>query len=469
MALVLKDRVKETTTSTGTGTITLAGAVSGFQSFSVVGNANVTYYAIVGQSPSTEWEVGIGTYTSSGTTLSRDTVLESSNSGSLVNFSAGTKDVFVTYPAEYAVVASNNFGTSGQVLTSNGANVAATFQTAAGGLTGFTAAESTASPNGTVYVDSLTASAASTNADVAFVAKGTGATLAQVPTSTFAGGDKRGTYATDFQKARSFASQVASGNYSGILAGSSNTASADYSFVGGGSNNTASGTNAAVIGGFIGTAFGSYASVVGGTSNTSNGQSAGVFAGESNSANASQAVAFGGSFATSNGTSSAVLGGQYGSARVISGYVVFPASNSPIEAKSGVQQTAVLVLGAQTTNATATALKSNAFSLGTSNQVILPNNSAYYFRGSITAGVTGAGNSAMWSFEGGIKRGANAASTVLVGTPVVNLVAQDAGASSWIVALSADTTNGGLAVTVTGQAATTIRWVCKVETTEMTF
>jgi hypothetical protein len=133
MALVLKDRVKETTTSTGTGTITLAGAVSGFQSFSVVGNANVTYYAIVGQSPSTEWEVGIGTYTSSGTTLSRDTVLESSNSGSLVTFSAGTKDVFVTYPAEYAVVASNNFGTAGQVLTSNGPNVAATFQAAGGG------------------------------------------------------------------------------------------------------------------------------------------------------------------------------------------------------------------------------------------------------------------------------------------------------------------------------------------------
>lgn len=99
MALVLKDRVKETTTTTGTGTITLAGASTGYQSFSVIGNANTTYYAIVG---GTEWEVGIGTYTSSGTTLSRDTVLESSNSGSLVSFSAGSKDVFVTYPAELA-------------------------------------------------------------------------------------------------------------------------------------------------------------------------------------------------------------------------------------------------------------------------------------------------------------------------------------------------------------------------------
>ena len=98
MALVVKDRVRETTTTTGTGTVTLAGAVTGFQSFSAIGNGNTTFYTIAGQGTS-EWEVGIGTYTSAGTTLSRTTVLASSNSGSLVNFSAGTKDVFVTYPA----------------------------------------------------------------------------------------------------------------------------------------------------------------------------------------------------------------------------------------------------------------------------------------------------------------------------------------------------------------------------------
>jgi len=102
MALVLADRVRETTTTTGTGTITLAGAVTGYQSFSVVGNGNTTYYTIAGQGTA-EWEVGIGTYTSSGTTLARTTVLASSNSGSLVSFSAGTKDVFVTYPAGRSV------------------------------------------------------------------------------------------------------------------------------------------------------------------------------------------------------------------------------------------------------------------------------------------------------------------------------------------------------------------------------
>ena len=106
MALVVKDRVRETTTTTGTGTITLGGAATGFQSFSVIGNANTTFYTIQ-LANSNEWEVGVGTYTSSGTTLSRDTILESSNGGTAVNFSAGTKDVFVTYPAEKAIYLGN--------------------------------------------------------------------------------------------------------------------------------------------------------------------------------------------------------------------------------------------------------------------------------------------------------------------------------------------------------------------------
>jgi hypothetical protein len=116
MALVLKDRVKETSTTTGTGTFTLAGAATGFQSFSVIGNGNITYYCIVDSAAGT-WEVGIGTYTSSGTTLSRDTVLESSNSGSKVNFGAGSKDVFVTYPAERAVIGGNGLIQNSATIT----------------------------------------------------------------------------------------------------------------------------------------------------------------------------------------------------------------------------------------------------------------------------------------------------------------------------------------------------------------
>lgn len=106
MALVIKDRVKETTTTTGTGSLTLGGAATGFQAFSVIGDGNSTYYA-VSYLDSSEWEVGIGTYTASGTTLSRDTILASSNAGAAVNLSAGEKDVYVVYPADKAVISSD--------------------------------------------------------------------------------------------------------------------------------------------------------------------------------------------------------------------------------------------------------------------------------------------------------------------------------------------------------------------------
>ena len=113
MALVVKDRVRENSTTTGTGTLTLTGAVSGFQTFSsAIGNTETTYYAIVNN---TEWEIGIGTVGAG--TLTRDTVLESSNGGTKVNLSAGTKDVFCTYPAEKAVYKDENDVLSGVTIT----------------------------------------------------------------------------------------------------------------------------------------------------------------------------------------------------------------------------------------------------------------------------------------------------------------------------------------------------------------
>lgn len=107
MALVLKDRVKEQSTTTGTGTLTLSGAFDGYQAFSVIGNGNGTYYTIYDPA-SGDWEVGYGTYTASGTTLSRTFVYDSSNSGNLVNFAAGTKEVFCTYPSEQAIYQETN-------------------------------------------------------------------------------------------------------------------------------------------------------------------------------------------------------------------------------------------------------------------------------------------------------------------------------------------------------------------------
>ena len=130
MAFVLADRVKETSTTTGTGTITLAGAQTGYQPFSAIGNGNTTYYTIALQGGS-EWEVGIGTYTSSGTTLSRDTVLASSNSGSAVNFSSGTKDVWCDYPAKRAVV-----GGEGYIENAATVNTSSTLNTGNNAISG---------------------------------------------------------------------------------------------------------------------------------------------------------------------------------------------------------------------------------------------------------------------------------------------------------------------------------------------
>ena len=102
MALIQADRVKETASAPGTGAVTLLGAVTGFQQFSaVMTTSDVCYYTIADQSGS-NWEVGIGTY-SGVNTLTRTTILASSNSGSVVNFTSGTQDVFITYPALTAV------------------------------------------------------------------------------------------------------------------------------------------------------------------------------------------------------------------------------------------------------------------------------------------------------------------------------------------------------------------------------
>jgi hypothetical protein len=268
---------------------------------------------------------------------------------------------------------------------------------------------------------------------------------------------------------------IGGGGYGGTTSGGtgSNRATGDWSTVVGGSGNLASGSNSFIGGGGyqIGngnTASGFGASIVGGYQNTASGFTTAIVGGNGNTATGNYSVA-GGNNNQSNGANSVIAGGQYGTARGLIGYYVFPACQFPIAAVNGVSQGAMVILGKETTNATATVLTSDGAAASGVNQVILPNNSAYYFKGSVIANVTGAANGASWSFEGAIMRGANAASTVLIGTPAINRVAATAGATAWVIALTADTTNGGLAVTVTGAASTTIRWVASVNTVEVTF
>jgi len=135
MALVVKDRVKETTTSTGTGAITLGGAADNFVTFSsVLSDTDTTYYAIVDDG-NDDFEVGLGTYASGGNTLTRTTVLASSNAGSAVNLQAGEKNVFITYPADKSVYLDASGNVASVTITSADINGGTIDGTTIGGTT----------------------------------------------------------------------------------------------------------------------------------------------------------------------------------------------------------------------------------------------------------------------------------------------------------------------------------------------
>jgi len=202
--------------------------------------------------------------------------------------------------------------------------------------------------------------------------------------------------------------------------------------------------------------------------NIASGSISTIVGGYNNQSTAFGSFVGGGATHLANAQYSTISGGVNGTARSINGYCVFSAHNNPIANASGVQQAALLILGTQTTDATATALRSDSSAASGTNQVILPNNSAYFFTGEVVSGVTGGGDTKGWTIEGVIKRGANAAATTLVGVTVMSSYA-DLGAATWTIAVTADTTNGGLRVTFTGQASTTIRTVCQIRTTEMTY
>lgn len=208
MPLVLADRVKETTTTTGTGTVTLLGAVTGYQSFSAVGNANTTYYCIAGQT-GTEWEVGIGTYTSSGTTLARNTVLTSSNSNTLVNFSAGTKDVFVTYPAGRSIYSDGTtlVATNSSILpVSSGGSGAST-------LTGYVKGNGTSAFTASASIPNSDTTATSANTASAIVARdASGNFSAGTITATLSGNASTATSATSATSAGSVTNSVTFNN-----------------------------------------------------------------------------------------------------------------------------------------------------------------------------------------------------------------------------------------------------------------
>ena len=348
---------------------------------------------------------------------------------------------------------------AGQVLTGTGVTAGTYIVSGSGSTWTVSTSQTVASTTitGTAYTLTLS-QAATTAAGVTLsfytphgVVVGGGNNQATGAYSFIGGGGDAGTAANR---------NVASGDWSVVCGGTKNTASGLQSAVLSGSNNIASGVGSVICGG------GAY-DLYSYSPNISSGQSSFVGAGWGNNCSGFGSAIVGGSNNVSSGLYTSVVGGSYGTTRGLIGCIAFPAGN--FSTTTGGAQAALLVLNAITTNATATVLTSTGSAASTTNQVILPNNSAYYFKGSVIAGVTGAGNTKAWTLEGAIKRGAGVGTTAIVGTVTTTIVAADAGASTWTVTATADTTNGGLAITVTGQASTTIRWVAKAETAEMTF
>jgi hypothetical protein len=274
-----------------------------------------------------------------------------------------------------------------------------------GGVTGFTTALNTAAPNGSNNVSSITASGGTANQYVAIVPKGNSGIIGNIPDSTATGGNVRGAYAIDFQFQRSTAAQVASGTSSIILGGSDNTASNIRSMVLGGTGNSITAIEATAV------------------------------------------------------------GGTYGKDRGLAFAIVRGSGNAT---SSGSNQYRKVLLSLETTNATTAKAVSDTNAVGSTNQLNLEDGTAFAFRVQIIASVkTSGGNAKAWTITGAIKRGAGVGTTVLVGTPTVNVDAADAGASSWTVTATADTTNGALSINCTGQASTNIRWNCVVDSSEV--
>ena len=341
----------------------------------------------------------------------------------------------------------------------------------AGGLTKFTEAEATTSPNNTVYVDSLTAAGSTTNVDVAIVPKGTGAFTLAIPDSGVNGGNKRGANAIDLQTSRGSATQVASGLYS-VTAGYGNTASNNMS-VALGRQNVSSGPGGSFSAGDTNTSSAT-SSIALGASNTSS-AFASIAAGSGNSASNNYAVSLG-YFNTSSGISSVSVGNintssgdysfSYGSYAHTFGIYGRKSYASGRESTTGDAQTSKFILHERTTDATATTLTTNSSAASTTNQVILQNQNAFSFKGTIIGKQSGSTNASVWDVDGFIVRGANAAATTL-NVSNVTLVQNT---PAWgTPTLAADTTNGGLRVQVTGAAATNIQWTAVIETTEVIY
>ena len=433
---VLKNRAKMSTSTTGTGTITLGSAEDGYQTFADAGvaNADVVRYVIEDGS---NFEIGTGTYTSSGTTLSR-TVSESSNSDAAINLS-GSATVFIGATAEDipALYAEND--------------VSATAPSAAGDNS-VAIGSNASTPSGITGAHSISIGLNAFARNQFNVAIGRGAEAGNpVNSGSYSGAFGYNSLA---YKQRSIALGTSrSGGDDSLAAAITNNTS---SYGAAGANSIAMGQNAYS---------GGSGAISLGTNSLANGLRSYSFGGTSSG---DYSIAFGG---TASGTVAVSLkGGTASGERSLA--VGFRSSATKYGQKAfasgrfatdGDAQGSIFILRADTTDATATVLTTNNSTASTDNQIVAASDTCITFDGTITAMQNGAQAYASWRIEGllvndgGTTTLANSATTVI------------SNADGWGMALSADNTNNALAITCTGEAAHNIRWVANIRTTECTF
>lgn len=433
--VTLVNRAKMGTATTGTGTITLGSAETGYQSFADAGvtNGQVVRYVIEDGS---DWEIGSGTYTASGTTLSR-TVSESSNADAALNLT-GNAVVFIT------AAAGDIF--QGELFAENPSSPTAPSATGANA----------------VAIGSASVSSNSQSIAIGF--------------NTLASGSGSTTFGRYSQATGNY-SYAAGGALSSPITAASSYSSAIGSNSGSNGSKTVTGAGAMALGGSYASGTDSFAAAIANNTSSYGATSANSIAiGYQAKAGPSTFAVAIGTAANASGTGSLALGynslasGNYTTTVGIFGQALEErkvAISGGGFAARGDAQSGIFVLRSDTTSATPEALTTTNSAASTSNQIILPNNSAFAFHGTIVAReqASAGTDSAAWKIEGLIRREGNAASTVLVNSAVTAIDNTPA----WGMALSADTTNGGLKIEVTGAAATNIRFVATVHTSECTY
>jgi hypothetical protein len=348
----------------------------------------------------------------------------------------------------------------------------------AGGLTYFTEAQSTASPNATVPVDSLTAVSATTNADFAIIPKGTGAILARVPDGGVVNGNKRGAYAVDLCLYRTAANQVAAGAYSGLFAGQRNFLASGQTncvIIGGAGGNLYGGTESAMISCSGGELSGSNNVTIAGTSSNNFGQNclvtgngngasgtSNTLTGTNNSGGGTANLLSGNSNSTT-GTSCLLSGANNvssGKYNLLAGQWGNDFGHSSRFTIGSFQLSTLATTFVSTTNAAVELVTRE----GTAISLILQDNNAMRIKGSIIGKQTASTNVTSYDFDCVIVRGVGAGTTVLK-INNMNLVWDDI-VCTVLPTLTANTVSGGLSIKSGAKLTTTIRWVARIDSTE---